>query len=82
MNQPPDPENGADRLQALWTKVLGAESELNLGFLENGGDSFQALTLSTMIHEETGIEIDFLDILESKNVHAISDLLKSMPDTR
>ncbi|GAB1339702.1 hypothetical protein ACE1SV_62920 [Streptomyces sp. E-15] len=52
----------------------------NLGFLENGGDSFRALTLSTRIHEETGIEVDFLDILESKNIHAVRELLRSASD--
>ncbi|MEU2225861.1 acyl carrier protein [Streptomyces sp. NPDC018347] len=80
MNENPDPGNGADRLPALWSEVLGAGSDPNLGFLENGGDSFRALTLSTRIHEETGIEVDFLDILESKNIHAVRELLRSASD--
>jgi acyl carrier protein len=87
MNQTPDPqtpapENGGDRLPALWTEVLGVGSDPDLGFLENGGDSFRALTLSTRIHEETGIEIDFLDILESNSFHAVRDLLRSASKTR
>ncbi|WP_030990616.1 phosphopantetheine-binding protein [Streptomyces sp. NRRL WC-3744] len=80
MNQTPGTENGADRIPVLWAEVLGVGSDPNLGFLENGGDSFRALTLSTKIHEETGVEIDFLDILESENVHALRDLVRSAAD--
>lgn len=81
MNQIPGTENGADRIAALWAEVLGTDSDPNLGFLENGGDSFGALTLSTRIHEETGVEIDFLDILESENVRAVRDLARSAADS-
>ncbi|QLJ03742.1 acyl carrier protein [Streptomyces sp. NEAU-sy36] len=81
MSQTPGTENGADRIPVLWAEVLGTGSDPNLGFLENGGDSFRALTLSTMIHEETGIEVDFLDILESENAHALRERVRSAADS-
>jgi aryl carrier-like protein len=74
-------DNGTDRVLAIWTEVLGAGADPDLGFLENGGDSFRALTLSNRIFQETGIEIDFLDILEAEGAHAIHSLLASAADT-
>jgi acyl carrier protein len=82
MTQNSDRVSGKDRISAMWAEVLGAGADPDLGFLENGGDSFRALTLSDKIFQETGIEIDFLDVLESKGVDSMHSLLKSAADAR
>ncbi|WP_406466483.1 acyl carrier protein [Streptomyces hirsutus] len=77
MTQPPDPNRATSRVLAIWNEVLGPGTDPDLGFLANGGDSFRAVTLSVKLFEETGVEIDFLDILESDNAHAIHRLVQS-----
>ncbi len=82
MAQNSDPASTGDRISAMWAEVLGAGADPSLGFLENGGDSFRALTLADKIFQETGIEIDFLDILESKGVDSMQNLLRSADEAR
>ncbi|MGW7362889.1 acyl carrier protein [Streptomyces sp. NPDC054841] len=52
------------------------------GFLDNGGDSFRAVQIVNRIFEETGKEIDYLDVLEAQSPGALSRLLASAPSGR
>ena len=58
-------------VEEIWLEILGSEAALDRGFLENGGDSFRAVLLTTRLFEVTSREIDYLDVLEAKNVEDV-----------
>ncbi|MBV6699876.1 hypothetical protein KV557_22710 [Kitasatospora aureofaciens] len=62
-------------LLAVWNEVLGDSADSDLSFMENGGDSFLAVLLSTRAFELWQVEIDYLDVLESQNAAALQELL-------
>lgn len=62
-------------MQALWTEVIGMEIDPQKGFLENGGDSFGAVRLVNRVFEETGYELDYLDVLEAASLDALCRVL-------
>lgn len=64
-----------DQILKLWNDTLGPGTDPGLGFLENGGDSFKAVTLSARLYELTGKDISFLDIIESPGPDALRTLL-------
>ncbi|MFE2156894.1 phosphopantetheine-binding protein [Streptomyces lydicus] len=59
----------------LWKEILGNDADLGKGFLENGGDSFRAVLLSSRLYELTGREVEYLDVLEADGAGAIARLL-------
>lgn len=61
--------------ESLWTEILGPDADTGTGFLENGGDSFRAVLLTTRLYELTGSEIEYLDVLEADGAEAIARLL-------
>ncbi|WP_158708884.1 hypothetical protein [Streptomyces sp. NRRL S-920] len=61
--------------ESLWTEILGPDADTGTGFLENGGDSFRAVLLTTRLYELTGREIEYLDVLEADGAKAIARLL-------
>ncbi|MEU7576190.1 phosphopantetheine-binding protein [Streptomyces sp. NPDC041068] len=71
----PSEEVVPDQVLQLWNETLGAGADPAIGFLENGGDSFKAVTLSTQLFESTGKDIGFLDILETSDLDALRTLL-------
>ncbi|MFE9766039.1 acyl carrier protein [Streptomyces sp. NPDC005808] len=54
-----------EELTALWKEMLGDESDLNTGFIANGGDSLKAVLFADRIFKSTGQELDYLEILEA-----------------
>ena len=56
----------------LWAEALEAGSRPNESFIANGGDSFQAVVLSARLHEELAIDVDYLTILESESLAALT----------
>ncbi|MFG3207090.1 phosphopantetheine-binding protein [Streptomyces sp. NPDC048192] len=60
--------------QALWREILGPSADPTRSFLDNGGDSFHAVLLSTRLYEITGAEVDYLDVLTSDDLSALSAL--------
>lgn len=71
----PSTENSADVAENLWREILGAGADLGKGFLENGGDSFRAVLLTSRLYELTGREVEYLDVLEADGAGAIARLL-------
>jgi hypothetical protein len=61
--------------ESLWKEILGDGADIDSGFLENGGDSFRAVLLSSRIYELTGREVEYLDILEAEGADTIVRLL-------
>ncbi|MFG2395920.1 hypothetical protein [Streptomyces lydicus] len=61
--------------EKLWKEILGNSADLGKGFLENGGDSFRAVLLSSRLYELTGREVEYLDVLEADGAGAIARLL-------
>ncbi|MFF8309745.1 phosphopantetheine-binding protein [Streptomyces lydicus] len=59
----------------LWKEILGNSADPGKGFLENGGDSFRAVLLSSRLYELTGREVEYLDVLEADGAGAIARLL-------
>ncbi|GAB2878825.1 hypothetical protein GCM10027074_53870 [Streptomyces deserti] len=60
--------------ESLWREILGPAADPLRGFLDNGGDSFHAVLLSTRLYEATGIEVDYLDVLTSDGLPALRAL--------
>jgi acyl carrier protein len=52
-------------IQTLMSDVVGVEVPLEGSFIDHGGDSFQAVTIMTRIEEKWGVEVEFLDVLDS-----------------
>ncbi|MEE4418127.1 hypothetical protein [Streptomyces bugieae] len=71
----PSSENSAEVAENLWREILGSGADLGKGFLENGGDSFRAVLLSSRLYELTGREVEYLDVLEADGAGAIARLL-------
>ncbi|GAB7035674.1 hypothetical protein JCM4914_71350 [Streptomyces platensis subsp. malvinus] len=71
----PSAENSADVAENLWKEILGDGADLGKGFLENGGDSFRAVLLTSRLYELTGREVEYLDVLEADGAGAIARLL-------
>ncbi|MFG3114372.1 phosphopantetheine-binding protein [Streptomyces sp. NPDC048197] len=71
----PSSENSADVAENLWREILGAGADPAKGFLENGGDSFRAVLLTSRLYELTGREVEYLDVLEADGVGAVARLL-------
>ncbi len=71
----PSSENSAEVAENLWKEILGNSADLGKGFLENGGDSFRAVLLSSRLYELTGREVEYLDVLEADGAGAIARLL-------
>ena len=57
--------------QALWREILGPSADPSRSFLDNGGDSFHAVLLSTRLFETTGAEVDYLDVLTSDDLSTL-----------
>jgi hypothetical protein len=64
-----------DLAESLWSEILGPDADTGTGFLENGGDSFRAVLLTTRLYELTGREVEYLDVLEADGAAAIARLL-------
>ncbi|WP_196942977.1 acyl carrier protein [Streptomyces sclerotialus] len=75
MSEHPRSGGDADPVLETWNEALGAGADPELSFLENGGDSFLAVKLSTALFQATGVEIDFIDILETDGVDGLRRLL-------
>lgn len=67
--------DAAGLAKSLWSEILGSDADTGTGFLENGGDSFRAVLLTTRLYELTGREIEYLDVLEADGAGAIARLL-------
>ncbi|MCH0538339.1 acyl carrier protein [Streptomyces sp. MUM 203J] len=52
-------------IRALVSEALGADVPGDGSFLGHGGDSFHAVLVVSRIEERWGVEVDFLDVLES-----------------
>jgi acyl carrier protein len=52
-------------LQGLMAEVLGNPVPADGSFIGYGGDSFLAVVLMGRIEEEWGVEVDFVEVLES-----------------
>jgi hypothetical protein len=63
--------------EALWREILGPAAGPERSFLDNGGDSFHAVLLSTRLYEATGVEADYLDVLTSKCLAGLRTLAGS-----
>ncbi len=59
----------------LWDKALEGQSDRSLGFIANGGDSFQATVLATLVFEHFGVELDYLDVLQAESCSDLCALL-------
>jgi acyl carrier protein len=71
---------GPIAIQTLISNVVGVEVPLEGSFINYGGDSFQAVTIMTRIEEEWGVEVEFLDVLDSTPAglaEKVADLLNS-----
>lgn len=64
-----------ESLLTLWHAVLGPDADTGAGFLANGGTSYGAVRLATLIYEKTGREIDYLDILAAGGLEAVRELV-------
>jgi acyl carrier protein len=73
------PEPYGPEVWEIWTEVLGADIDPELGFLANGGDSFRAVQLVGRLFDVTGHEVDYLDVLEAGSVRAVVALLPDPP---
>ena len=73
------PRNNTDiKLLAIIQKLLHIEN-ISIGddFLDIGGDSLFAITLSTYIQKEFGVQIFVKDILNNSKISTLSDLISS-----
>ncbi|MER5889844.1 acyl carrier protein [Streptomyces sp. NPDC001941] len=52
-------------IRALFTELLGADVPGDGSFIGHGGDSFHAVVVVSRIEERWGVEVDFLDVLDS-----------------
>ncbi|MEU9192144.1 phosphopantetheine-binding protein [Streptomyces hundungensis] len=52
-------------IDAIWKEILGADADVESGFIANGGDSLMAVLLADRIFASTGREIDYLEILDA-----------------
>lgn len=71
----------SDPILEAWEGILGPGSDPALGFLDNGGDSFKAVTLSARLFELTGIEVDFMDVLEVMSIDGLRSLFDTLSDS-
>ena len=64
---PVQPTTGVEvlELQELMAEVLGSPVPADGSFIGHGGDSFLAVVLMGRIDERWGVEVDFLEVLES-----------------
>ncbi|HTZ27276.1 MAG TPA: acyl carrier protein [Streptosporangiaceae bacterium] len=64
---PGQPTAGVEvpELQELMAEVLGNPVPADGSFIGYGGDSFLAVVLMGRIEEERGVELDFVEVLES-----------------
>jgi hypothetical protein len=65
--------------QDLWREILGPSADPSRTFLDNGGDSFHAVLLSTRLYEATGVDVDYLDVLTSNGLSALLALTDDHP---
>ncbi|MEU2245157.1 MULTISPECIES: acyl carrier protein [Streptomyces] len=52
-------------IRALINEVLGTDVPGDGSFIGHGGDSFHAVLIVAQIEERWGVEVDFLDVLDS-----------------
>ncbi|MER5883643.1 acyl carrier protein [Streptomyces sp. NPDC001941] len=69
-------------MKSLWIEILGAEIDPARSFLDNGGDSFRAVQIVNRVFEETGRELDYLDVLEARSPDALGRLVAASPSER
>lgn len=55
----------ATEIRALVTDILGVEVPGEGSFIGHGGDSFHAVVIVSRIEEQWGVEVEFLDVLNS-----------------
>jgi acyl carrier protein len=63
-------------VQALLADVLGVDVPEGGSFIGHGGDSFHAVLVVARIEEEWGVEVDFIDVLDS-TPEALAELVGS-----
>lgn len=66
----------------IWAEAFEDGGDPDLGFLENGGDSFQAVVLAGTLFEATGREVDYFDLLEADGAEAVHRLVMAATDGR
>ncbi|MFC5156488.1 phosphopantetheine-binding protein [Streptomyces amakusaensis] len=62
----------AEGIAAVWKEILGADADVDAGFIANGGDSLKAVLLADRIFTLTGQEIDYLEILDAPDAATLA----------
>jgi thioesterase domain-containing protein/SAM-dependent methyltransferase/acyl carrier protein len=60
----------------LWQEILGTEVSLTDNFFDLGGDSLVALSLTSRLRGELGVELSMRHILEAPTVEALAQLVE------
>jgi acyl carrier protein len=66
------------KVARLWRETLGRDADTEVSFIAAGGDSYLAVILAIHIHQETAFEVDYLDILQAKDVGDIVRAIETL----
>jgi acyl carrier protein len=69
-------------VQALVAEALGEAVPEDGSFIGHGGDSFHAVVVVSRIEEEWGVEIDFLEVLDSTPASLADAVSAALADRR
>ncbi|MBD0256682.1 MAG: amino acid adenylation domain-containing protein, partial [Cytophagales bacterium] len=79
-SQPADPGNAVEEiLAAWWAEVLGKESVgCTDNFFEAGGNSIKCLQVTTRIHREFGVLVDFKSFFADPTIRAVAQRVNQL----
>jgi hypothetical protein len=66
-------------VSTLWCDVLGPDANPGSDFISNGGDSFKAAVFTVRLLEQTGRELDYVEVLRASSLHALADSVDHRP---